>query len=279
MKMRVILVPYDSGHCRQRMGLGPEHLWESGLRELLTQMGVPFEVEEVSLDSAYPAEISAAFQLARQVAGRVHEARAAGAFPIVLSGNCNAAIGTVSGCGADRIGIVWFDAHGEATTPETTRSGFLDGMPISTLLGRAWQTLAKTVPGFSAVSGERIVLFGARQFDIGELELLDEAGVKRASTLEELKIALGTFHTVEQIYVHLDLDVLDPAEAVWNQWSPPNGTKILTLLEAVAEIGKGGNVCALGVASYEPAVDPNRTAMLASVLVIQTLLERLQART
>jgi arginase len=239
-------------------------------------MEVPFEVEEISLESAYPAEISAAFQLDRQVAERVFEARAAGEFPIVLSGNCNAAVGTVSGCGPENTGIVWFDAHGEANTPEMTRSGFLDGMPISTLLGRAWQTLVKTVPGFAPVPGEQIVLFGARQFDVGEAELLDEAGVNRVSTVHELKTSLDTLvNAVEQIYVHLDLDVLNPAEAVWNQWTPPNGTTMLTLLEAVAEVGKLGKVRALGVASYDPAVDPNWTAMLAGVLVIQTLLERL----
>lgn len=64
MKARIILVPYDSGHFRKRMGLGPERIWESGLKELLRQMQTPFEVEQISLESGYPTEISAAFQLA-----------------------------------------------------------------------------------------------------------------------------------------------------------------------------------------------------------------------
>jgi arginase len=273
MKVRVILVPYDSGHCRKRMGLGPEHMWESGLRELLLQMELPFDVEEVSLESAHPAEISAAFQLARQVATRVHEAQAADVFPIVLSGNCNAAIGTVSGCGAGKIGIVWFDAHGEATTPETTRSGFLDGMPISILLGRAWQTLARMVPGFAPVPGERIVLFGARQVEEAETTLLDEAGVQRVATVEQLMKSLpGLTKAVDQIYLHVDLDVLDPSEAIANQWTPPNGITLRILLDAVAEVRKQVKVAGLGIASYDPALDRDGRALSAALGVVEVLL-------
>src|SRR5215831_11065282 len=158
MDAAVILVPYDCGYYRRRMGLGPERILEAGLKPLFAKMGIGFTAEEVSLETAYPTEITAAFQLARKLADRVRACRAEGRFPIVLSGNCNAALGTVSGCGPENTGIVWFDAHAEATTPETTSSGFLDGMPISTIAGRAWQTLAKTVPGFTPVPGRVIFL-------------------------------------------------------------------------------------------------------------------------
>lgn len=276
MNIRVILVPYDSGHCRKRMGLGPERFLEQGLAKLFTQMKFPFETVEVALDSPYPAEVSAAFELGRKVAEKVRESCAQGFFPVVLSGNCNASMGTVSACGAERTGIIWFDAHGEATTPETTRSGFLDGMPISILLGRAWQTLARSVPGFAAIPGERIVLFGASQLEPAECELLDQARVKRLSSALELKAFLAIMSKdVEQIYIHLDLDVLNSTDAVWNHWSGPNGISLHTLFEALAEIGKNGNVCGLGVASYDPAADTGSKALLAGVLAIQTLLERL----
>jgi arginase len=191
----------------------------------------------------------------------------------VLSGNCGIALGTVSGCGADKTGVVWFDAHGEATTPETTRSGFLDGMPISTLLGRAWQTLARTVPGFAPVPGERIVLFGTRQVEEAENKLLDEAGVQRVATVEELIRCLSTLtKVVEQIYLHVDLDVLDPTEATANQWTPANGITVRTLLDAVAEVRKRAKVAALGIASYDPAVDRDGRALSAALRVAEVLL-------
>lgn len=278
MNIRVILVPYDSGHYRKRMGLGPERFLEEGLAKLFTQMKFALETVKVALDSPYPAEVSSAFELGRKVAEKVRESRAQGFFPIVLSGNCNASMGTVSGCGAERTGVIWFDAHGEATTPETTRSGFLDGMPISILLGRAWRSLAKSVPGFAAIPGERIVLFGASQLEPAECELLDQERVKRFSSVPELKASLAVLRKdVQQIYVHLDLDVLTSTEAVWNHWSGPDGISLLTLLDALAAIGKTGNVCGLGVASYDPAADTSSKAMSAGVLAVQTLLERLPA--
>lgn len=276
MDVRVILVPYDSGRFRKRMGLGPERILDQGLKKLFAKMQIQFDTVEIGLDNPHPAEISAAFELGRKVAERVRESRAHGVFPLVLSGNCNAAMGTVSGFGGERTGIIWFDAHGEAMTPETTASGFLDGMPLSMLLGHPWQTLARSVPGFAAVPGERIVHFGGSQLENAECELLDEAGVRRISTVAELKTSLADLlDRVEQIYLHLDLDVLNSTEAVWNNWTAPNGISVLTLLEAVGEIGKHGKVCALGVASYDPAADHSCNAMMAAVRAIQIVLERL----
>src|SRR5579864_105563 len=274
MSVRVILVPYDSAYCRKRMGCGPDRVFAS-LKELLSGMKIPFDHEEIWLESVYPTEISAAFQLSGKVAGKVRECRARGLFPIVLSGNCGIALGTVSGCGAEKTGVVWFDAHGEATTPDTTRSGFLDGMPISTLLGRAWRTLARTVPGFAPVPGERIVLFGARQVEEAENNLLDEAGVRRVATVAQLMKSLSSLtKVVDQIYLHVDLDVLDPTEAIANQWTPPNGITVQTLLDAVAEVRKQVKVAALGIASYDPAVDRDGRALSAALNVVEVLLRK-----
>jgi len=276
MNIRVILVPYDSGHCRKRMGLGPERILDQGLKKLFAKMQIQFDTVEIGLDNSHPAEISTAFELARKVSEKVSECRAEGLFPLVLSGNCNASLGTVSGCGAEKASIIWFDAHGEANTPETTVSGFLDGMPLSILLGRAWQTLARSVPRFAAIPGKRIVLFGASQLENAECKLLDEAGVRRVSTVPQLQTALSALaEEADQIYVHLDLDVLNSEEAGWNQWAGPSGISVVTLQEAVAEIGNRGTVCALGVASYDPAADPSLKAMSAAVLAIQTLFEKM----
>jgi arginase len=276
MNVRVILVPYDSGHCRKRMGLGPERILDQGLKKLFAKMQIQFDIVEIGLDNSHPAEISTAFELARKVSEKVSQCRVEGIFPLVLSGNCNASLGTVSGCGAEKTSIIWFDAHGEANTPETTVSGFLDGMPLSILLGRAWQTLARSVPRFAAIPGKRIVLFGASQLENAECKLLDEAGVRRVSTVPQLQTALSALaEEADQIYVHLDLDVLNSEEAGWNQWAGPSGISVVTLQEAVAEIGNRGTVCALGVASYDPAADPSLKAMSAAVLAIQTLVEKM----
>jgi len=273
MEVRIILVPYDSGHHRKRMGLGPERVFEAGLKPLFARRAIRFECEEIALESEHPAEIRAAFQLCRKVADRVRASRARGEFPIVLSGNCGTAVGTVSGCGAESTGIAWFDAHGEAMTPETTSSGFLDGMPIGTLLGRAWQTLARSVPGFVAVPGKRILLIGAHDLEPSEIALLDDAGVRRVATVEQVGTVLSSLkREVGQLYLHVDLDVLDSAAATANPWATPGGLGIDSLLNGVAEIRQRANVVALGIASYDPATDRNGKALATAVSAVEMLL-------
>jgi arginase len=273
LRTRVILSPYDSGHCRKRMGCGPEHILESGLKPLFGRLGIEFGSEEVAPDHPFPAEINSAFQLARKISERVRARREAGAFPIVLSGNCNAAVGTVSGCGAENTGVVWFDGHGEATTPETTRSGFLDGMPISILVGRAWHALARSVPGFTPISGNRVLLFGARDLEVAELTLLGEAGVRQMATVEQLKRSLAALASeIKSVYVHVDLDVLDPSVAKANQWTPPNGISLEVLIRAIREVRKRSTIAALGIASYDPEVDRGGRALAAAVAVTEAVL-------
>jgi arginase len=255
------------------MGCGPERILEAGLKGLFSRLRVEFDSEEVAPDHPFPAEINSAFQLARKISERVRACCEAGRFPIVLSGNCNAALGTVSGCGAEPTGIVWFDGHGEATTPESTRSGFLDGMPISILVGRAWHTLAKSVPGFSPIPGNRIVLFGARDLEAAECTLLEESGVQQLATVDQLKKILPALvKGAERVYVHVDLDVLDPSVATSNQWTPPDGISLKTLLQAIQEVKSHAKIAALGIASYDPEVDKDGRALSAAVAVTETVL-------
>jgi arginase len=204
----------------------------------------------------FPAEIKMAFAVCAAVAERVRESIAARRFPLVLSGNCNVAVGTVAGCGCGSTDVVWFDAHGEATTPETTTSGFLDGMGISILTGRCWRTIAQSIPGFEPMAGERIALLGARDLEPAEEALLAEVGVRRE---------LGR---MGEVYAHFDLDALDPSEAVWNQWAPPGG---LTA-EAVCGSVRRLSIRAAGFASYDPQTDAGGRAVRAAAAILEAVL-------
>jgi len=160
--------------------------------------------------------------------------------------------------------VLWFDAHGEATTPETTRSGVLDGMPISVLTGQCWRTLARSVAGFEAVRGERIVLVGARDLEEAEEELLDRVGVRRS---------LAAFDGWgDGLYVHLDLDVLDRSAAVWNRWAPPDGMTVEAVKEGIAEAGRRVPIRAAGVASYDPEEDRDGRGGRAAAEILSALL-------
>ena len=174
MDIQLLLVPYDSGQRGWRCGAGPEHLVRAGLPAHLQRQGhIVTAIHIIEDDPAYPpAEIRTAFELARRLATTVRSARTAGHFPLVLSGNCNTAVGTLSGLTPARRATFWFDAHGDCNTPETTTSGFLDGMGLAMTMGLCWHHLGATVPGFQPVAAEATFLLGARDLDPPEAALL-----------------------------------------------------------------------------------------------------------
>ena len=136
MKAQIIQVPYDSGHRSIRMGSGPEHFVQRGVEDALRHEGHDVYIHCVEAQSQFRAEIKTTFELYRSLAERVRLAYNNGFFPLVLSGNCNASLGTVTGIASnDKLGIIWFDGHGDLNTPETTESGFLDGMALATAAG------------------------------------------------------------------------------------------------------------------------------------------------
>ena len=101
-----------------------------------------------------------------------------GAFPVVLSGSCFlAAIGTVIGLGERSPGVVWFDAHADFNSPDTTIEGYLDGMGLAMLTGGAWHGMLGDVEGFSPLPETAVVLAGARDFDEPEKQRLDSSAV------------------------------------------------------------------------------------------------------
>jgi arginase len=273
VKVSVLMVPYDSGHCRARMARGPERIMQLGLRPWLSSLGHQLFSEEILTSDPYPAEIKTAFALCGQVAERVRSLRSQGYFPVVLSGNCNTAVGTISGCGCRNTAVVWFDAHGESTTPETTTSGFLDGMAIAILSGQCWRRLALTIPGFEAVSARRITLVGSRDIEPEESTLLDRIGVTRVTAIADLKVRLeAVARSCDGVYVHVDLDVLDREVAVANQWASGSGLSVETLIEAVKLIQGHATIKALGIASYDPEYDTDDRALSASTSIMRSVL-------
>jgi arginase len=215
--IRIIAVPYDSGHPALRMGAGPNHLLENGLGEGLQLGGRKPSVTTVRHEREPTAEVATAFELQCLVSGRVRRAVAHGEFPLVLSGNCNIAVGTLSGADPEGLGVVWFDAHGEFNTPETTTTGFIDGMGLAIAVGHCWKAMARGVPGFSAVPEENVVMVGVRNVDPAEQERLDASAIAVVGADRMEKQGLGALATaldalkfrVGRVYVHLDLDVLD----------------------------------------------------------------------
>jgi arginase len=276
MRIEIIIVPYDSGRRGFRMGAGPERLIAYGLEETLRATGCESAVATIELADGFAAEIAAAFELNRLLARRVRAAIAEKNFPLVCAGNCNSTLGTIAGTGDENIGLVWFDAHGDFNTPETTESGFFDGMGLATIAGRCWQNMAVSVPGFRPIAGRRIVHIAARDVSAVESELMADASVRvvgaaiiRGSEMAAIEPALAALRKeVETVHIHLDLDVLDPEEAPANEFAVAGGLSVGQAEAAIRMIKSRFAISSATIASYDPAVDPDgRTAKAALRLV------------
>jgi arginase len=272
MKLTLIQVPYDSGHYGVRMGRGPLHLIEQGLADTLERTGHDVEVVPVRLEG-FLTEVTSAPRLHRQVAEHVSAARSAGRLPVVLSGNCNtAALGSLAGIGP--AGVVWMDAHGDLNTPDTTPSGFFDGMAITVAMEKSWPTLTANLPGFHPLEARNLIHVGARDFDPPELELMEREGIARVRVedLGSLDTALADLAgRVDQVYVHMDLDVLDPTELQANVFATPGGMTVSEVADVVRATGRHLRIAAAGITAYDPDYDPEGRGVRAAERLIEAL--------
>ena len=150
MKIEILTVPYDSGYKNIRMGKGPSYLVENGLVEQIEKKGHKVFLDSIENNSDFTPEISNSFSLNELLSKRVRQCVLQNRFPLVLSGNCNSCVGIIAGLGSD-VGVIWLDNHADMNTPETTTSGFLDGMGLAMILGLCWSGMCEAIEGFAPI--------------------------------------------------------------------------------------------------------------------------------
>lgn len=282
MRLAVFQVPYDSGRLGERMGRGPLHLVDRGLTERLERKGHDVELVPVRLAEGFSTEAGSAAEIQRLLARRVAAARADGLLPLVLAGNCNVSVGVLASISPGATGVVWLDAHGDLNTPETSRSGFYDGMCLSVVTGGCWRALAATVPGFSPVAERDVVLVGARDLDMEEELRLDASGIHRigVEALRQDGVAAALARPLEEIagrrplvYLHVDLDVLDPTEVRANPFAVPGGLSLPEAVEVVLEVGERFEIAAAALTSYDPGHDAEDRGPRAALELIEAILQ------
>ena len=185
-------------------------------------------------DASYQDDLRESRGCLLEAGGQVDDALSGGNVPLLVAGDCSIALTTLPTVLRHRpeAKVLWLDAHGDYNTPSTTGSGFLGGMCLAGACGEWSSGLADPIPP------ERVVLAGVRDLDGGERELLERsaATVIGASVVETL-VAVQNALDAAPVYVHLDLDVLDPA-IFPAQFPAPGGLapeKLYDLLEAVTE--------------------------------------------
>lgn len=283
MKVQVMQIPYDSGNRNVRMGSGPEHFVSNGLAEVLQAEGHEVWVEAIESNAEFRAEVKTQFDLYRLLAERVAEARRNSKFPLILSGNCSATLGAIAGAETKRLGVIWFDAHGDFNTPETTSSGFLDGMGLAVAAGLCWKRLALSISNFSPVAGTSILHVGGRDFDSDERVLFEQAGVtvidaatiEQASVRDVLTPVMSKFRfNVEEAHLHIDLDVLNPKEAPANEYvTDEGGLSVNQVLEGVELIKETLKITSATIAAFDPKYDSQGKTLQAGLKLIRKIIE------
>ena len=294
--VRILGVPLGYGASMAGVDMGPAALRVARLNERIAQLGYSVsDAGDLRLERPksppganeklkYLKEISAACE---QLATDVHASLKAGELPIVLGGDHSIAIGSLSGVASycrerhETLGLIWFDAHADMNTPETTPSGNIHGMPLSALLGYGAPALTN-VAGFAPKLDPKFCAHvGARDIDRGERELIGKLGM-RFFTMREIDergmgacmddaIAIASGASGGYA-VTFDVDALDPGDA------PGSGTLVrggLTYREshlAMEKIAEAGGMRSLEVVEINTALDVNnRTAELGVELILSAL--------
>jgi arginase len=214
------------------------------------------------------------------VAEAVAEGAATGARPLLFGGTCNHLIGMVSGLqrvyGADsRIGLVWFDAHGDFNTPRTTRSGMLGGMPVAVASGLChgrWRELAGQRVSLPT---NRIVMVDVRNLDPEEATLIAATDVTIArfggdGETEEIGTAVAALaERVDHLYLHVDADVLDASEQPNHPTAEPNGPSLAATNAALTRVMATRLVRAFGVVSVNPTGPDGATSLRSGMAMLR----------
>ena len=197
----------------------------------------------------------------------------------MLSGNCTSTIGAFAGVRNPRSRLVWCDAHGDLNTPETSPSGFLDGMSAAILLGWCHTTSFDGVPHYVPLPASQFMLIGSRALDDGERHAIEHNGVQLlapARVANERQMANDVREFTmggSDVYVHFDLDVLDPAQhGAANSYAEPGGLNVYSAVRIIQEIAALRPISGITISAYDPAVEGSMIAAAAAVPLISECL-------
>jgi arginase len=298
--IELIGVPVDLGAGRRGVDMGPSAIRIADLEPRLEQLGhkvqdngdldvmIP-ETQKVGEGKLkYKAPIVAfCEELRKAVEATLEKNR----LPLVLGGDHSIAIGSLAGStghfakSGESIGLVWFDAHGDANTPETTPSGNIHGMALAVSLGHGDPELVNLGGRHPKIQARNTTLIGIRDLDSGERDFLKKSGVT-VYTMRDLD-ERGMRDVVDEavriasdgtagIHLSFDMDVVDPEDA------PGTGTPVwggITYREAhlaMELVADRANIVAIDIVEVNPVLDTqNMTGILAAELAQSALGKRI----
>ncbi|HET7616725.1 MAG TPA: arginase, partial [Bacillales bacterium] len=218
----------------------------------------------------------------------VSEEITSGRFPLVLGGDHSIAIGTLAGVSKhyENLGVIWYDAHGDLNTADTSPSGNIHGMPLAASLGIGHASLTG-IGGYSPkIKPENLIIIGARSLDDGEKELIREKGI-RVYTMHEID-RLGMTQVIQEsidylrentdgVHLSLDLDGLDPNDAPGVGTPVTGGISYRESHLAMEMLAESELITSTEFVEVNPILDEkNKTAQAAVALIGSLFGEKLK---
>lgn len=291
-ELHIIGVPSDLGQGRRGVDMGPSAIRYAGLSGRLEGLGyhvrdlgninVPTPEMTKAADHKSLRYLPEVTKVCTDLFGMVNKVVKDGHLPIILGGDHSIAIGSVAAMANQdqTYGVIWFDAHGDMNTEETTPTGNIHGMPLAVSLGYGHPDLVN-IGGFQPkIKSGNVVLVGIRSIDEDEAKLMKQAGVKAYTMAEIDKRGMAAVMTeaiqiatdgTDGVHLSLDLDALDPTFAP-GVGTPVNGG--VTYREghlAMEMLAASGAVVSVDVVEVNPILDKqNQTAVMA-VELLQSL--------
>jgi len=277
--VRIVGVPLDLGASRRGTDMGPSALRIAGLGAALRRLGYTVAREEdipapametrstEHRDARFKSEI---LDVCTKLALKVKSILQDNEFPLIIGGDHSIAMGTVSGVSSfyrdqnKKIGLIWFDAHGDMNTPGTSPSGNIHGMPLAHLLGQGDEDLRNICGFHPKVDQHNVVLIGVRDLDAGERRIIKESGI-HTFTMREIdeqgmaSVAAQALEIVNDgtagFHVSFDVDGCDPTVIPGSGTLVPGGVSFREahlLLEYCAD---DGNLLSMEIVELNPFLD------------------------
>ncbi|WP_128895560.1 arginase [Longirhabdus pacifica] len=295
-KLSIIGVPMDLGQTRRGVDMGPSAIRYAGLITRIEKLG--YEVDDLGdmeISTSHHNDdmihnirnLNAVAYTNERLAAKIDEVMIRKRFPLVIGGDHSISIGSIAGISKyyENLGVIWYDAHGDLNTPDTSPSGNIHGMPLAASLGLGHEKLT-TIAGYAPkVKPENIVIIGARSLDAGEKQFIRQHNIK-TFTMHDID-RIGMTSVIEKtidylkpktdgIHLSLDLDALDPIDAPGVGTPELGGITYRESNLALELLAESELITSAEIVEVNPILDEkNKTANVAIALLGSLLGEKL----
>jgi len=297
VKVDVIKNPYGGSRNTPELSTNPDYIHAAGLERLIGEWGGELirPIQDVRLNAEQEKSYGEWNRMAManaNFADIVREGLQDDLITVGLEANCNDLLGMLSGLKYDsdgnarRVGLVFYDSHGDFNIPETTLSGMLGGMPVAVAAGHALHNLRQTTGLAEPLPMSGIMWGGVRDLDPLEADRFREYEVRQVSVRDIREIS-DNFRKqfdaladeVDVVYVHVDMDVLEPDEVPGHSLTVADGPSSKALAAAIGVMFENPKTVALGIASTPSFnLDPDGVSRQAALNLIEGAIKGAQAR-